>query len=517
MDCKDEVEKWKTIAAALHQGALDHCEPFQSAGDAIGYLYCHGGKQQASCSPTISRRHHDFYYHPDNIPSPVGLSRFFSTKSGDTCILCKSMLVTVDAERLKYNLVNTNPNTTRGWSPGEDLTLSRLEHLAVMHTPYFVLLFLDLVRNKRYMFHDTAIARHSIATYVFNHLKEETSTMVFEHDADSVRFLKLWWRFQDRRSTRKRNMSIPSYLELHTGMSTWNPKIDPFLNRKPEPLYTFLAKHCLCHEILERYPVASPNTLDLSPRTKTLTEGQVSTHCLSLPIPRLHIEDILSSAVSVCIAKQSVLNDAGLVSFHAEPMQCSTLLEPRLDCLLLEDVGHATAVILHVVTTLQFEWQTLSSWMASVKGKYQDDGLAFIVRKVCLGVLGSLRDMCLVDKRPPRTLYTGPECGEPKLAAVFLVHKETGDVLSLLPFVSLHKMYRSSNHSKDEDAFRMACASLALAVLYAHVTCDQFVKNKQQELKTHWGSGGSFSNTKDAVLAGQYLVSSTAETRSCPL
>ena len=241
----------------------------------------------------------------------------------------------------------------------------------------------------------------------------------------------------------------------------------------------------------------------------------MSTHCLTLPIPRVHIEDILHSAVRVCRAKpnHSVLNDSDsglLLSVHAEPMQCSTLLEPRLDCLLLEDVGHATAAILHIVTTLQFEWQPLSSWMASVKGKNLDNGLAFIIRKVCLGVMGSLRDMCQLDKRPPRKLYTGPEGREPKLAAVFLVHKQTGDVLSLLPFVSLPRMYRSSNHTKDEDTFRMACASLALAMLYAHVDCDQVVQNKQQELKKYWGSGGSLSNAKEPVLAGQYLDSATA-------
>lgn len=510
MDCQDDVLKWKTIAMALHQGALDHCEPFQSAEEAISYLYHYRGTQKASSSLAISRQHHDFYYHPDNIPGPVGLSKFFSIGVADRCLLCKFTMVTVDTARLKYNLVNAND--TRGTVPEGGLTQRRLQHLAVMHTPYFVLLFLDLVQNKRYLFHDTVNARRSIASYVFDHLKEDRTEYI-RHDADALRFLKLWWRFQDRRSTRELNLSIPSYLELHTERETWNPRSDKFANRKPEPLYTFLAKHCLCHEILQRDPVTLSETLDLSPRTNTLTEGQVATYSLSLLIPRLHIEDILHSTVRACNARQSVLNDSGLASFDSEPKQCSSLLEPRLDCLILEDVGHAKAVMMHVVTTLHSQWQSLSSWMASVRGKPLDERLVFNIRKVFLGVMGSLRDMCLLDKRPPRQLYTGPKCREPKLATAFLVHKDTGDVLSLLSYISLPRVYRSSNSARDEDAFRMACACLALAMLYADVSDDDVVLGKQQELKNYWEAGGSFSNARDTVLADRHQGSATDESQ----
>lgn len=100
--------------------------------------------------------------------------------------------------------------------------------------------------------------------------------------------------------------------------------------------------------------------------------------------------------------------------------------------------------------------------MTNVRGKALDERLGFNINKVFLGVMGSLRDTCLLDKRPPRHLYAETAYQEPKLATAFFVHSETGDVLSLLPFVSLPRMYRSSNMAKDEDAFCVACANLAL-------------------------------------------------------
>lgn len=47
-----------------------------------------------------------------------------------------------------------------------DLNLRRLEHLAVLHTPFFML-FLDLVRNKHCSFHQNKSAKESLANYVF--------------------------------------------------------------------------------------------------------------------------------------------------------------------------------------------------------------------------------------------------------------------------------------------------------------------------------------------------------------
>lgn len=47
----------------------------------------------------------------------------------------------------------------------------------------------------------------------------------------------------------------------------------------------------------------------------------------------------------------------------------------------------------------------------------------------------------------------------------FFVQGDTGDVLSILPYVSLSRTSRSSNMTEDENAFRASCASLMLWLL----------------------------------------------------
>lgn len=142
------------------------------------------------------------------------------------------------------------------------------------------------------------------------------------------------------------------------------------------------------------------------------------------------MEDILHSAVRACSTRRAMLyTDQG---YATQQMDCSSMLEPRLDCLVLEDVGHNKAMMMRMVTTLDFRWQSLSSWMASTQGKAVDERL---MKKVLLGVMGSLRDMCLQSKSPPRELYVKTAHQEPKLASAFFVHSGTGDVLSLLPFI----------------------------------------------------------------------------------
>jgi len=143
-----------------------------------------------------------------------------------------------------------------------------------------------------------------------------------------------------------------------------------------------------------------------------------------------------------------------------------------------------------------------------MRGKALDERLAFNINKVFLGVMGSLRDMCLLDRRPPRQLYVETACREPTgLAAMFFVHSLTGDVLSLLPFVSVPRVYSSCNIAKDEDSFRMACARLALYTLYAHVEIDE----KLQELMNWWETEGSSSNAKHPALGEPRVGSATVK------
>ncbi|KAE8287286.1 hypothetical protein D5F01_LYC13324 [Larimichthys crocea] len=409
----------------------------------------------------VPRKHHDFYYHPDNLPGPVGLSVFFSHGVAYPCSLCKHASVTLNAGRFKYKckaavndadpLVHATPPEER--SSSDDLNLRRLEHLAVMHTPYFVMLFLELVRQKRYSFHMGHDAKCSIASYVFERLKED-NVGTFGREHDSFKFLKLWWRFQDRQSTRDLNISMPSYFELHTDESIWNTRSDGFGKRKPEPLYTFLARNYLCHELW--LSGTYPDRVALLPTVRTLTQG-VSTCCLSVLVPRVHLEDILHSLARVCMARQTdELGLAGQVGAARKRTgeggrRSPLLLTPKLDCLVLEDVGHDRAVMMHTITTLDSRWQTLSSWMTNAHGEPLREPLVSTRNKVFLRVLGSLRDMCLQDKRPPR-----------------------------------HLIHRSSNVAADEEKFRSACAQLALCILWSHIECEQVVVKKLKAAMDLW-------------------------------
>lgn len=486
----DAVAKWKGIAAALHDGALDHCGTFKSTDEAITYLcgYHQGQRQTVVSSSTTQKthKHHDFYYHPENIPGSLGLGSFFTDAAFDYCLMCKHIRMEIVNGRFQYMNLSAAPVVTTT-EPCDEMNLRRLEHLAVMHTPYFALLFLELVENKRYGFHQNHSARHSMAKYVFEQLSHNGSTFTSGRD-DPYTFLRLWWRVQDKRGSRDLKVTIPLYVQLHNGTTTWNPRLDTFAVRKPEPLYTFLTKQCLCHEIWPKDSAfTTPDDDTLTCKVTTVPKGQnVSTFSLRVPIPKVHVEDTLHSTVRTCIAR-SYSQVCGTV------VSCSNTLEPRLDCVILED-GHARAVMMHIVTTLDSQWQPLTCWLSSKRGTDTTSELeSYYVNKVFLGVMGSLRDMCLSNKRPPRQLYSETEHGEPKLATAFFVHSETHEVLSLLPFVSLSRMYRSSSVATDEVTFRLACTDLALCMLYAGLRHDR-IMSVQREMTKWWETIGSISD-----------------------
>ena len=486
MDYQDAVVKWKRAASALHRGALNNCEKFKFTEDVINYLctYQEEGQQTAIHPGTVTRKHRDFHYQSNNLTGRVGLSDFFWNGVANCCLLCKYVRMT-QTGRFTYKMSdNVNPERI----PDGELDLRRLEHLAVMHSPYFVMLFLDIVENKRYHFHKNDNDRHCIASHVFAKLTEGE---VFGEEEDSFRFLKSYWRFQDRRGCRELNISIPSYLELYIRGNVWNPRIGTFAHRKPEPLYSFLATSCLCHEMLSNCSVPYSGHDSVLPVMSTVSNGQVSTFSLRVLVPRLHIEDILNSIVRACNTRRTL----------GRGTHCSSMSEPRLDCLALEDVGHPRAVMVHAVTTLNSQWQTLSSWMINQQGKPLDHQLSSNINNVFLGVMGSLRAICLLDKRPPRYLYAETPSRESTLATAFFVKGETGEVLSLLTYVSLPRMYRSSNNNDDENDFRMACANLALCTLYAHETDERFY-TKRQEWKQLWEDGGSFSTAAHSGVSG---------------
>ena len=326
MDRQDEVGMWKTIAAALHAGALDDCETFKSTDDAISYLRSYRVQEQTAGASHISkftlRRHHDFYYHSNNLPGPLGLSQLFARNVADPCRLCKFIEIKLNSDLIEYKTIAD----TFSWRappqqelPNQDLlNLRRLEHLAVMHTPYFVMLFLDLVQNKRYRFHRSKDARHSIASYVFERLKAEDGTLELD---DSFRFIHMWWRWQDSIGSKVLNVSIPPYLEVCAENFTWNLRSDSFVTRQPAPLCTFVSTQCICHNLWQDGTV---ECADPPPKMKTLTDREhVVTYSLSVSVPKVHVEDILQSTVRACNVRTALLRGG------VQDLDCSSMLEPR--------------------------------------------------------------------------------------------------------------------------------------------------------------------------------------------
>ncbi|KAI4794969.1 hypothetical protein KUCAC02_031763 [Chaenocephalus aceratus] len=164
MDREDDVVKWKTIAAALHAGALDDCEGFETLEDAVRHLYNYqtpgptpdpGGYSRLA----TDKGHKDFYYHRGEIPGLFGLSGFFGNGVADRCVLCQHIIMT---DEFRYETWYPEDVAQKS-VPRSELNLRRLEHLAVMHTPYFVMLFMDLARVKRYSFHRSKASRDRIA------------------------------------------------------------------------------------------------------------------------------------------------------------------------------------------------------------------------------------------------------------------------------------------------------------------------------------------------------------------
>ncbi|KAL7376340.1 hypothetical protein ABVT39_006069 [Epinephelus coioides] len=142
MNRQDDVSKWKAMAKALNQGALDHCGMFETTEDVIQHLTSYQNPlntEQDAHSDGGSRTHRDFYYHAAHLPGPIRLSRFFGPEEVDTCVLCRYICVSLELDRFKFKY---------------NMSSVTIQHLAVMHSPYFMMLFLDLVRIKRYGVHN---------------------------------------------------------------------------------------------------------------------------------------------------------------------------------------------------------------------------------------------------------------------------------------------------------------------------------------------------------------------------
>lgn len=298
--------------------------------------------------------------------------------------MCK--YVTVHLEDSGNYIISTHETVAPQTCPdntGRQLNLIRLEHLAVMHTPYFVMLFLELVQNKRYTFHKNKYQRQCLTGHILDRLKRSVARTQVQHD--TFRFLRLWWRFQDRVGSRCLNVPIPPYLEIGRDPrgDTWNPRMGDFKIRQPEPLYRFLMHNCIYNDLIFT-PV--DNTMVHSPEYPRLTviQKDFTKMCLSVMIAKVHIENVLHCAVRAGHDRITKSQQARL--------SCTCSLEPVLEYVILECIVHSKRVMMHVITTPGLGWQTLDSWITAV-GHSQTCGDIHKIKKITMGVLGCLRDM----------------------------------------------------------------------------------------------------------------------------
>ncbi|KAK2811899.1 hypothetical protein Q5P01_000121 [Channa striata] len=178
-------------------------------------------------------------------------------------------------------------------------------------------------------------------------------------------------------------------------------------------------------------------------------------------MPKQHLEQTLHNLVRTHRAREAAMVRA---RGDLRGIGLSAPMEPRVDCIGLERVNRDKSVVLHVVSTLERGWQSLEYWLTNDADTQLRD--ASIVGRVLAGVLGSLRDLRLSDQRPCRVLYADDADRPPKLSLAFLVHKETGETMSLLPYVSMPRIYRASLLPQDEAQFARVL-KLALGVLNA--------------------------------------------------
>lgn len=175
-------------------------------------------------------------------------------------------------------------------------------------------------------------------------------------------------------------------------------------------------------------------------------------------------------------------------------MWCSEPLEPKLDSIVLEDSRDCNTALLHVIVTLNPKWIPLDSWLTLQRQATSGGPLSSARCKVAIGVLGALKDMCQRYKVPPRQLYRTAL----DLTSAFLVHTETQDVLCLLPYVSMDRMYRSSNSPDDSARLRRACCGMVLRVL-----CDNA---EESVLDVWWRTGSSERLPTDWLLSESLML-----------
>lgn len=278
------VAEWRRIASALHYGALSVTMSFENTHSALEHLYHHGNGYATASSASSKAdhaRYQDYCYTHRNAPCPptsecqLRLSTFFRVETNNRCVLCSGLTIQQTANDFTYGLT-TGQVFLEEPSEGASLSLTHMKHLAVYHTPFFVMLILGSMTNKRYTLHTDPSCRQELASTVFNHYKVGQEALHTGQDHD-VAFLKIWWRYMNRHSSKTINIKIPYYLELPNNAvsqySAWNPAYDRFADRKPEPIYTFIASHCVCRDVWDESTTYNPGACKPTMRSSWHSEG----------------------------------------------------------------------------------------------------------------------------------------------------------------------------------------------------------------------------------------------------
>lgn len=208
------VAEWRLLAGALHYGALSGTVSFENTQKALEHLYHHRNAPASSANSEADQgRYHDYCYTHRNAPCPptsecqLRLSTFFGVETNNRCVLCSGLTIQQTANDFTYG-VTTGQVFLEEPSEGASLSLAHMKHLAVYHTPFFVMLILGSVTNKRYKLHTNNSYRKELASTVFNHYKVGQEALYTGQDRD-IAFLKIWWRYMNRHSSKTINVKIP--------------------------------------------------------------------------------------------------------------------------------------------------------------------------------------------------------------------------------------------------------------------------------------------------------------------
>lgn len=175
-------------------------------------------------------------------------------------------------------------------------------------------------------------------------------------------------------------------------------------------------------------------------------------YSLQTTVPKLHIDTVLDAAVTT-------YNTTDWESLGLS-LPCCKPLAPRLDSLVLEESVDCTVLSLRAIVSLHEIWIPLESWLT--RERYDGNPILPVTRhRVAAGVLGCFRDMYEKNTVPPRQLYATHR----DLIKTLLVNTHTWDVVSLLPYVCMSKMYRAVNSAADETSLRKACCGIMVQVL----------------------------------------------------